>query len=372
MKHDDKNYEKEALAALALAYYSDLDQRSLNMLFKDSPAPTVTLESGPACWQRSCEELLREAKPPQAEQARGIFEALQRCQAELTWVGRPDYPRALYDLPNYPSLLFYRGQLALLSEQLIAIVGTRNARPDICHWTKNLAHKLAQAGWGTISGGALGIDCAALSGAQEARRPPVVVAGVPIDRLYPKESAALQQDIIEQGGLLVCEYAPTRPWPKHSFLDRNRLIAALSRGVLVAAAPDRSGALNTASWARRLRRPLMAVPLAPYDDCGHGTRRLIRSQATAVGTCEEVLACLGQRHTLSEAPKIDEGELAEVYQLNALEQKLLQSLAGTGCLVDQLIAACQVDAAAVSGALLSLELKGLIARQSGGLYRRAN
>ncbi|GAB2670186.1 DNA-processing protein DprA [Gordonia jinhuaensis] len=160
-----------------------------------------------------------------------------------------------------PLALWVRGPARLdeLTERSIALVGSRAASSYGSHVTSTLAGELGQSGWAVVSGGAYGIDACAHRAALAMGASTVAVLACGIDRDYPVAHARLLAQIAGTGAV-ISEYPPGISAAKHRFLTRNRLVAALSRAVVVVEAGRRSGAANTAAWARRIGVPLGAVP----------------------------------------------------------------------------------------------------------------
>jgi DNA processing protein len=168
------------------------------------------------------------------------------------------------------------GELASAAQNSCAIVGTRAASGYGERVAGGWAAELAEAGLTVISGAAYGVDAAAHRGALSAEGTTVAVLACGVDIPYPSGHAGLLRRIAEKG-LVLTEYPPSTRPAKHRFLARNRIIAGLAGGVLVVEAGNRSGALNTASWARMLGLPLFAVP-GPVDALNSaGCHRLVAS-----------------------------------------------------------------------------------------------
>lgn len=217
------------------------------------------------------------------------------------------YPPVLLtaDLPP-PPVLFVRGRLPpqLLAPTLgeldaVGVVGTRKGTSEGLAAARELGAALAAAGVVVVSGLALGIDGEAHRGALDAHRagaeaaaPTVAVLGGAHDRLHPKAHAALADEVVAAGGAVVSEHPPgVRPQP-YTFLHRNRLIAALSRAVVVVEAGARSGALNTAEHASRLGRDVLTLPAWPTDRRRAGNLGLLRDGARPLIDLTDVAACL--------------------------------------------------------------------------------
>ena len=161
-----------------------------------------------------------------------------------------DYPRLLLEIPSPPSVLYYRGKMQLPESlditRAIGIVGTRNPSEYGKRWTRKISAALAKKGFTIVSGMAKGIDKEAHRGCLDAGGKTIAALGTGVDVIYPSENTELYKQILNQG-LAVSEYpAGTQP-TRENFPRRNRIIAALSRAVLVMEAPMKSGALITAS-----------------------------------------------------------------------------------------------------------------------------
>jgi len=258
------------------------------------------------------------------------------------------FPAALRDIQPAVKTLWFRGDLPRDGEPAVAIVGARAASLPACTLAAELAGVAARAGFAVVSGGALGIDGAAHSGALEAGARTFAVQGCGVDVVYPDRHTALFQRIARQGALL-SDFPPgTEPHRRH-FPSRNRLVAALARAVLVVEARQLSGALITARLATQMNRPLFAVPGSA------GTDGLIAAgKAQAVRYGADWLAVLtGQPRPLHAPP----GELAAVVAA-------VRGGAGAPQVARQLAVPLPVALALLSQA----ELAGWILRGPGGVY----
>jgi DNA processing protein len=218
--------------------------------------------------------------------------------------GDAEWPAELDDLAHAPHLherggvpvgLWCRGSMRLdeVTEQAVAVVGSRSATTYGADVAADIAGTLARAAWSVVSGAAFGIDQAAHRGALGNRGPTVAVLACGADRAYPAAHRSLI-DYIADVGLVVSEAPPGCAPTRIRFLARNRVIAALARGAVVVEAAVRSGALNTASWAGGLGRTVMAVPGPVTSAPSAGAHQLIRARdALLVTSGEEVLEAVG-------------------------------------------------------------------------------
>lgn len=203
--------------------------------------------------------------------------------------GQPGWPAQLQDLgPRQPGLLRVAGQLPELAGA-VAIVGTRYADTDALGLARDLGRELALAGHVVLSGGAAGIDAAAHCGALDAGGITIAVLATGLQNPYPARHAELFMQIAATGAL-VTENEDDAVVRRHSFLARNRLIAAMSDAVVVVQAPMRSGALSTAALAFKLERPVFAVPYAPWEVRGEGCIELLRRGANICTSTRDILS----------------------------------------------------------------------------------
>jgi DNA processing protein len=218
--------------------------------------------------------------------------------------GDAEWPRQLDDLMRAELLdqrggpplgLWVKGPRGLDElERAVAVVGARSATTYGAEVAAAIAGTLTRAGHPVVSGAAFGIDHAAHRGALAAGGPTIAVLACGADRPYPVAHKELL-DHLGRTATVVAEVPPGCAPTRGRFLSRNRLIAALTVGTVVAEAASRSGALNTANWATRLNRHLMAVPGPVTSAQSEGAHHLLRSgAATLVTRGEEVLELVGE------------------------------------------------------------------------------
>ncbi len=280
----------------------------------------------------------------------------------------PAYPALLRETPSAPPIVTYRGDVTLLAQPAVAIVGARNASAAALKLARQFGEGLADAGKLVVSGLARGIDGAAHEGALATGATAAVIAGG-IDVVYPPQHADLQERIANEGVLIAEQPPGTEPQARH-FPSRNRIIAGLAAGTLVIEAAPKSGSLITARLAGEAGREVMAIPGNPLDGRARGCNQLIREGAILVQTPEDVIELIedftGQpRSTFrEERPEFADFELAEASDDSPAEIESLLSAAPVP--VDDIVRASGESPAAVQLALLELELAGRLARHAGG------
>ncbi len=215
-------------------------------------------------------------------------EKMRQAGVVLVTLHAPLYPARLREIFDPPVVLFARGRLELLSEIMLAVVGTRRATPYGVAATERLAGDLARAGLTIVSGMARGIDTAAHKAALAAGGLTVAVLGCGVDVLYPTEARGLAQQIAEKG-LLLSEFPMGTPAYPQNFPIRNRIISGLSVGVLVVEGAQYSGSSITARLALEQGREVFAVPGNITSRMSWGPNLLIKQGAKLVQDFNDVI-----------------------------------------------------------------------------------
>jgi DNA processing protein len=263
-----------------------------------------------------------------------------------------------------PVVLWAVGPVRLddVVERACALVGTRAATAYGEHITADLATGLVERDVAVVSGGAFGIDGAAHRAALAADGVTVAVLAGGIDVPYPAGHAAMLQRVQEQG-LLVSEYAPGSRPTRHRFLTRNRLVAALSGATVVVEAGLRSGAANTAAWARGIGRPVGAVPGPVTSSASAGCHVLLRAEAQVITRAEDIVELVGRIGELGSEPERPASPLDD---LTDAELRVYDALPARGArTTDQVAVAAGIAPNRVLGPLACLELAGLVSRHDG-------
>lgn len=219
--------------------------------------------------------------------------------------------QALVELAQPVKELFYSGALLkLLDAPLVAIVGSRKVSAYGHTVTTQLASELARAGVVIISGLALGVDSIAHKATLDAGGKTIAVLPSGIDHVYPASHHNLAQQIVTAGGSIVSEYPPGVGGPqKYQFIARNRIIAALSQGVVITEAARKSGSLHTANFALEQGIEVFAIPGNITSPTSAGTNELIKTGATPVTSTQDILDVLGlqyQHSTYTPANRAEE------------------------------------------------------------------
>ncbi|MBV8083110.1 MAG: DNA-protecting protein DprA [Candidatus Eremiobacteraeota bacterium] len=269
------------------------------------------------------------------------------------------YPAALRDLCDAPLVLYVRGDLACLGDRSVAIVGSRAATTYGRAVASAMAAEFAAFGATIVSGLARGIDAAAHRGAIDAGVPTIAVLGSGVSALYPHYHALLADEIVERGGAVFSEFAPTQAARAFQFPMRNRIVAALAHATVVVEASSRSGALITARLADELGRCVFAIPGDVGRPTSAGTNGLIADGVPLVTSGTDIAALMGWSCAIGRTPAGVAGDAAQSTLLARLAEPRT---------VDELAASGNADAAELSSQLVLLELQGLVERGPGGAY----
>lgn len=354
----------ESLAAwLRLTLISGIGGESQRKLLAAFGLPEAIFEAGRLATRAVIgdrADLLFDVDPSETVQ-RSIDWANQPGQHILTLADKA-YPQALLEIADPPNILYVRGNVELLQNRGLAMVGSRNATPQGVQTAENFAKALASRGLCIISGLALGIDAAAHRGALAGGGDTIAVIGTGADRIYPARNKELALAIVERGAI-VSEFPLGTPSIAANFPRRNRIISGLSRGVLVVEAAPESGSLITARLAGEQGREVFAIPGSIHSPVARGCHKLIKQGAKLVETANDVLEELGS-FDIREKPS----DLAATSDANPL----LAALGHDPCSLDDLVEYTGQSAEQLLPELLILELSGQIATLPGNRYQRLN
>ena len=271
------------------------------------------------------------------------------------------YPAVLREGGPAPDPLWVDGDAGLFDGPTVAIVGTRRMSPYGERIARDLAARLAAAGAVVVSGLAPGIDCAAHAGAVESGGPSIAVLGEGISSFLANARGRRRRLALRlrEHGALVSAYPPLMPAQRWMFAKRNAVIACLARAVIVVEAPAGSGALITAADAKRMGRPLFAVPGPIGSRTAEGTNALLASG--------QARACLGP-----DAPGAAIGLTVDrTSEATGLPDPVLDALAAGPLDIDELVRATRLGRGALQARLVALVLAGGVAVRGDGRYGRS-
>jgi DNA processing protein len=290
--------------------------------------------------------------------------ALEKSGVRIIAIDQSAFPDRLLNIPDPPVFLSYRGDLSLLRQPTIGLVGTRDITPYGKRVTQAFVEPFVRAGMVTVSGLALGIDALVAEETMQAGGKTVAVLGNGLATIYPKQHERLAGRILESGGLILSEFPLTMQPDKYTFPARNRIIAALSIATVVLEAPAESGAIITAEFAQEYGREVFAVPGQIFDDHYAGCHALIAgNRAQLALSAEDVLRDIGiiAPDTTKETPE-DFG--------SPEEETVYGALTSMPQPVDDLVEATGLSTGTIAASLTMLELSGYAKNVGNGHWVR--
>jgi DNA processing protein len=305
---------------------------------------------------------------PFLAQAKSLLQRLHSGGAIALCLEDPDYPSLLKEISDPPHVLYAQGNIELLNSFSVAMVGSRAATAYGKRAAFTLARDLVKAGATVVSGLAMGVDSEAHRGALSELGATIGVLGCGLDVTYPRQNANLYEEIRKKG-LLLTEYPlGTRP-DAFRFPARNRIIAGLSRGVVVVEAAKKSGSLITAEMALEEGREVFAVPGQIDSFKSSGAHWLLQQGAKLVQSADDILVECGSGLAAVSVEGVSHTALVS-YSIDKDSADLLKKIDVYPSARNELIARSGLSSAKVAELLLMLELEGLIEMLPGDEVRK--
>jgi DNA processing protein len=291
----------------------------------------------------------------------------------VSWTD-PEYPKTLREIYDPPTLLYVRGNLEVLSQICIGVVGTRKPTLYGTQMAERLGRELAARGVVVVSGMARGIDAIAHQGAMAANGRAVGVLGTGVNVCYPKENKKLYEKVLERGAIVSEFPLGTHPAPEN-FPIRNRIVAGMPVGVVVVEGAQYSGSLITARLAMEFGREVFAVPGNVTQPVSFAPNLLIRQGAKLITNGEDVIEDLPTpiRASLvrAEAPETEQRNLLAAASLNSSEKKIYELLfTDEPVQLDDILERSGLNSSDVLATLFDLEMKGIVRQLPGKQFAK--
>lgn len=349
-------------------------------------------EGGPSLWNSMSFVSEKESRMLYAfslQEAEAVLELSEKLGHGAITPEQAEFPEALRNIYAPPAVLYYKGELPDVdSKPSVAVVGARKASERAVNAATTVSYQLALSGATVVSGGALGVDTAALKGAMRGMGKAVSVLPCGLSDGYLIENYLLREKIAETGAL-VTEYTMNTPVSKGTFQVRNRLISGLACGVMIVEASARSGSLITAKHAKEQDRDVFALP-SDGTAATSGNESLILDGAKSVTSADEILCEYAHRFKLGTKPEIaqaDDNEESEKVMVSVgasiassvmsdsapqgiddEQIKLLKALGAEPKHISSLEIETGISTARLLSLLTELELMGKIKTHSGRRY----
>lgn len=289
------------------------------------------------------------------------WEKLQKDKISAVLTADPLYPKLLAQIYDPPPILYYRGNLTNNLDSPLGVVGSRKTSSYGRQAATDIVGKLAKAGLTIVSGMAAGIDTISHEAAIANNGKTIAVLGSGLDSPNLLSKKYLAEKIISRGAI-VSEFPYGVHAQKYHFPLRNRIIAGLSKGVLIVEAAERSGSLITAKYAVSENREIFAIPGAIYWPNSAGTNNLIKSGAKAITKHEEVLEELGLSNNLESADK------EKISQYSTEEKTIRDLLDSEPLYIDNIAKKARMETSRTASILMMMEMKGMVKNLGSGNY----
>jgi len=307
------------------------------------------------------------------EQIDDIINKLNKLSANVVTFDDKEYPKSLRDISFPPSILFFRGDINILNDTCLALVGTRRFSTYGRNVSVSLSKSLVENKIAVVSGLAKGIDTFCHDAVIQNNGKTVAVKGCGIDVYYPRENKALEEAIARKG-LIISEFLPGTQPESHNFPMRNRLISGISRGIIVIEAGRKSGALITAHYALDQGKSVMAIPGSIFSETSKGCNWLIKQGAILVDDISDILNELNFEarfesfgSPLPEISKIDD----ILSELTDAEKNILDAIGEGIVYIDYISEKTNIPITKMLSVLTQMELKDLVETLPGQFYKRA-
>ena len=319
--------------------------------------------------------------------AQAVFkkQAFKRAEKELATIRTienvrlvnwtdPEYPRNLREIYDPPTLLYVRGNVDVLSQPAVSVVGTRKPTLYGTQMAERLGRELAARGVTIVSGMARGIDAISHQGAMAVNGRAIGVLGTGVNVCYPKENKKLYEKVLERGAIISEFPLWTHPAPEN-FPIRNRIVAGMPVGVVVVEGAQYSGSLITARLAMEFGREVFAVPGNVTQPVSFAPNQLIRQGAKLVTNGEDVIEDLPTpiRAALvkAEAPEAEQRNLLAAACLNSSEKKIYELLSTDEPVhIDYIVERSGLNSSEVLATLFDLEMKGIVRQLPGKQFAK--
>ncbi len=294
----------------------------------------------------------------------------------IVTINCPEYPSLLKQTDSAPPLLYVHGDLSIINDPQLAIVGSRNPTQSGMTSAYDFAKYLGQTGLCITSGLALGIDGSAHQGALDAGAPTIAIIATGIDRVYPAKHRNLAHQIVKNGAIISEFPIGTQP-RSGNFPRRNRIISGLAHGTLVVEAALKSGSLITARLASEQGREVFAIPGSIHNPLAKGCHLLIRQGAKLVENAQDILEEMSAVIDLSQINQVtmtashEEAETSvNTESVDPDHQVLLDKMGYDPISIDNLVASTGFKPESIAAMLLILELQNQVSSNGGGTYTR--
>ena len=288
---------------------------------------------------------------------------LAKRDLKLISIEDEEYPAQLKTIADPPTFLYYSGDLSVLDQPCIALVGKREMSSYGQRVTESFVPDFVRAGMVTVSGLAYGIDAVVAKETIAAGGKTVAALGHGLGMIHPKSNVVLAKEIVANGGLILSEYPLDARPDKHTFPGRNRIIAGLSLGTVVLEAGEGSGALITVDLALDYGRDVFAVPGQVFDPNYIGCHQVI-----AKGTAKLVMSAADVLNEIGVVAGQSQEKESTYKPSNAVEEAIIKVLTTMPQSSGDIVQKAGLETGVINSALTMMELAGAAKNVGGGQW----
>ncbi|MDZ4806790.1 MAG: DNA-processing protein DprA [Bacteroidota bacterium] len=302
-------------------------------------------------------------------QAEEEIKFIEKYKIKPLFVTDTAYPKRLLNCYDSPTLLFYKGDADLNAEKIVAIVGTRSHTDYAKQVTEKLVKELTEQNITVVSGLAFGVDGIAHKASVKNGLSTIGVLAHGLDQIYPAEHAGLAKDMIKHKGGLLTEFRSKSKPDKHNFPTRNRIVAGMSDATIVIETGLKGGSMITAELANSYNKDVFAIPGKVTDVKSSGCNYLIKNNRAMLLTDAAELIQVMQWEDKAKSKKEKRSQRELFIEMTADEKIVVAILREKEAVhIDEINGKSGLSSSAVAGAMLNLELQGIISSKPGKMY----
>lgn len=382
--------EQEALVALNLIPdIGSVRLKSLLEAFGSAPKIFLSSEEKLKRIDKISSKIAHSIRIFAFEDLKKELELCKKLNVKIITLVDKEYPKRLKDIYGAPLCIYLKGEISLVDELALAIVGSRRASFYGLSCAKEFSYSLAKLGVTIVSGLARGVDTESHKGALKAQGRTIAVLGSGLNRIYPPENRRLAEEVANSGAVISEFPVNTEPFARN-FPRRNRIISGLSLGVIVVEAARNSGALITADFAIEQGKDVFAIPGKVDSQTSYGTNRLIKQGAKLTDCLEDII-----EEIMPQLNELKEGAVKSGFKQNRIieednscidkkekratnipssltnDEKIIYNvITSKPRYVDEIIQESSFQSAKAMSVLLRLEIKNLIKQLPGKMFVR--
>ncbi len=306
------------------------------------------------------EEFLTLVKEANEESVNKVLNSLENLKINAITKFSQEYPETLLNIDSPPFVIYYKGDISLMNSNCFSVVGSRTITNYGKVVTEKFVKGLVEVGFTIVSGLASGVDTVAHRTTLQNNGKTIAVLAGGLDEIYPVTNTMLAQEIVQSGGLLISETRPKKKAEAFMFPIRNRIIAGLSRAVIVTEARENSGSIHTKNYAIDYGRDVFAVPGSIFDASSYGTNKMIvDNEAKAVVSVDDILEEYSiRRFAVKPAKSNFTAEETIIIELLREKERSFQELVETSGL----------EVKKLNTLLTLLSIRGIIKKLAGNVY----